>query len=175
MHAVPGIGRGDPVGVISGCPGVPQDGLPRVTVVRLVQSDVLHDVRGQRPAMCCHAAPPACRSQVAGYHAVQSTRPTHNSRRASAQPRPLSQSRPANLKGDAIPGPDTGGSGLWDLTGSRRSFSSCFLVLRCRASRNMGRAWAGGVAEEKGEVTHPRKQAARWTLPASHDVIHTWQ
>lgn len=40
------------------------------------------------------------------------------------------------------PGPDTGGSGLLDFFGSSRSFSSCFRVLRCRASLNMGKAWA---------------------------------
>lgn len=40
----------------------------------------------------------------------------------------------------SLPGPDTGGSGLWDFFGSSRSFSSCFRVLRCRASLNMGKA-----------------------------------
>lgn len=41
-----------------------------------------------------------------------------------------------------LPGPATGGSGLWDLRGSSLSFSSCFLVLLWRGSRNIGKAWA---------------------------------
>lgn len=47
----------------------------------------------------------------------------------------------SNQKRD-IPGPATGGSGLWDFRGSSRSFSSCFLVLLWRGSRNIGSAWA---------------------------------
>ena len=48
----------------------------------------------------------------------------------------------AGHKLDQSPGPATGGSGLWDFRGSSLSFSSCFLVLRWRGSRNIGKAWA---------------------------------
>lgn len=49
-----------------------------------------------------------------------------------------------------LPGPDTGGSGLWDFFGSSLSFSSCFRVLRWRASLNMGKAWAGDTQGKQG-------------------------
>lgn len=50
-----------------------------------------------------------------------------------------------------LPGPDTGGSGLWDFFGSSLSFSSCLRVLRCRASLNMGKAWAGDAQSKQGQ------------------------
>lgn len=52
---------------------------------------------------------------------------------------------------ESVPGPATGGSGLWDFFGSSRSFSSCLRVLLCRASLNMGKAWAADTQEEKSD------------------------
>lgn len=63
---------------------------------------------------------------------------------------------------DTVPGPATGGSGLWDFFGSSRSFSSCLRVLLCRASLNMGKAWAGETG--KTGITHHRTEL----LSAAH-------